>query len=126
MEKNEKSTTNYCNTEKRQKAGKTFGPPAFFFRFHRPCQSSLLLVWSGSGGNRNWMGCSWILGTFKGGLDSAKGEECVGGCLFVELSTWFWCPPRLSDYHFAFVSPSKTPPLHHARTKTPTAAQVCM
>ncbi len=78
--------TNCCNTKKRRKAGKTFGPPAFF-RFHRPCQSSLLLVWSGSGGNWIWMGWSWILGTLKGGLDSAKREECVGGCLCVELST---------------------------------------
>ena len=50
-----------------------------------------------------------MLGTFKGGLDSVKGEECVGGSLFVELSTWFWRPPRLSHYHFAVVSPSKTP-----------------
>ena len=42
---------------------------------------------SGSGGTWIWMGWSWMLGAFKGGLDSVKGEECVGECLFVELIT---------------------------------------
>ena len=60
-----------------------------------------------------------MLGTFKGGLDSVMGEECVGGCLFVELITSFCCPPRLSHYHFAVVSPSKTPSLAPCTTHEP-------
>ena len=125
--KNEKSTI-VVTRNNDGKAGKTDGPLPFF-RFHRPCQSFLLVVRSGSGGTWIWMGWSWMLGTFKGGLDSVKGEECVGGSLFVELSTWFCCPRRLTHYHSAVVSPSKNPlypPLRHARTRTPTVAHVCM
>jgi hypothetical protein len=52
------------------------------------------------------MGWSWVSGTFKGGLmDSGKGEEYFVGSRFVRMSTWVWCPPRLSHYYFAVVSP---------------------
>jgi hypothetical protein len=55
------------------------------------------------------MGWSWVPGTFKGGLDSGKGEEYVGGSRFVRMSTWVCCPPHLSHYRFVVVCPRKPP-----------------